>query len=74
MYIAYMVYQAERPMSAAEQREAYRAAGELASSLGSLWRSVTAPLRWARRAGDWFDGLMRPIRVAGRPWATTGKP
>jgi hypothetical protein len=67
MNITYLVYQAERPMSTAEQREAYRAAGELARSLADMWRSVTAPLRWARQVGDSFGGLVRPVRVAGKP-------
>jgi hypothetical protein len=49
MQLTYMIYQAERTMSSAEQRAADRRAGELAKSLASLWHSVTA-LR-ARRRG-----------------------
>jgi hypothetical protein len=49
MNTGYLIYQAERTMSTAEQRSADRGAAELARSLGSLWRSAAAPFRWARR-------------------------
>jgi hypothetical protein len=42
MNTTYLIYQAERTMSTAEQRAADRCAGELAKSLASLWHSVTA--------------------------------
>jgi len=45
----YLMYQAERTMSTAEQQAADRAAAELARSLSGLWRSAAAPFRWARR-------------------------
>ena len=46
MNTSYLIYQAERPMSAAEQREADRETGELARSLARLWHPVAAALRW----------------------------
>ena len=42
---AYMIYQAERTMTAAEQRAADRRNGELAAYLAGVWHSLTAPLR-----------------------------
>ena len=39
MNIAYLLYQAERPRSAAEQREIDAAAGELAAAIAGLGRS-----------------------------------
>jgi len=46
---AYMIYQAERTMTAAEQRAADRRNGELAAYLAGVWHSLTAPLRFRRR-------------------------
>jgi hypothetical protein len=40
MNIAYQIYQAERPRTAAEQREADIQVGELAASAARLGRSV----------------------------------
>jgi len=40
MNISYMLYQAERPLSAAEQREANVRAGELAAAATRLVRSL----------------------------------
>jgi hypothetical protein len=40
MNISYLLYQAERPRSAAEQREADVLAGELAASVARLGRSL----------------------------------
>jgi|HubBroStandDraft_2_1064218.scaffolds.fasta_scaffold125735_2 hypothetical protein len=51
MNTSYLIYQAERTKSAAEQREADRAAGEFAASLAGLWRRLAAPRR-ARRRGS----------------------
>lgn len=48
MNTSYVIYQAERTMSAAEQREADHEAGELARSLARLWHPLAAALR--RRA------------------------
>jgi hypothetical protein len=51
MHTAYLIYQVERPKSAAEQRQIDRSHGELAKSLASLLRPVPWPRRSARRAG-----------------------
>jgi hypothetical protein len=40
MNIAYLLYEAERPRSAAEQREADERAGELAAAVARLGRSL----------------------------------
>ena len=40
MNISYLVYQAERPRSAFEQREADVRAGELAAAVARFWRSL----------------------------------
>ena len=48
MNTSYVIYQAERTMSTAEQRAADHEAGELARSLARVWHSVGAALR--RRA------------------------
>jgi len=50
MYIAYVVQQAERPMSHTQRRESDTAAGELAAAFATIGRSVKASL--ARRAKD----------------------
>jgi hypothetical protein len=50
MNTGYLIYQAERTRSAAEQREADATHAELAASLTRLWHGLTAPLR-SRRGG-----------------------
>ena len=50
MNTAYLIYQAERTRTAAEQREVDATHAELAASLTRLWRSLAAPLRSRRRA------------------------
>ena len=50
MNTGYLIYQAERPRSAAEQRRADIAHAELARSVSRRWQALTAPLR-ARRLG-----------------------
>jgi len=42
MNISYLIYQAERPRSSAEQREADMQAGELAASIARAGRAVKA--------------------------------
>jgi hypothetical protein len=42
MNISYLIYQAERPLSRAEQREADVRAGELAASIAGVGRAVKA--------------------------------
>jgi hypothetical protein len=50
MNTGYLIYQAERTRTAAEQREIDAYHGELAASLTRLGRSLAAPLRSRRRA------------------------
>jgi hypothetical protein len=56
MNISYMLYQAERPLSAAEQREANVRAGELAAAFARLGRSlrhaITGTKEHPRREGQ----------------------
>jgi hypothetical protein len=67
MDTGYLIYQAERPRSAAEQRQADIAHAELARSVSRRWHALTAPLR-ARR---W--PRPRPGLVSGpRPEQPTG--
>ena len=42
MNISYVIYQAERTKTAAEQREIDRSAGELAASVARRWQSLAA--------------------------------
>jgi hypothetical protein len=55
MNTGYLIYQAERPRSAAEQRQTDIAHAELARAVSRRWHALTAPLRaWhhgGRRAG-----------------------
>lgn len=44
MNISYLMYQAERPRNAAEQREADMQAGELAATVARLGRSLRHPV------------------------------
>jgi len=48
MYTAYLIYQAERTRTPAEQREVDATHAKLAASLNRLWRSLAAPLRLRR--------------------------
>jgi hypothetical protein len=60
--ISYLIYQAERPRSAAEQREADVRTGELAAMVARLGRSRRRPVTGkqdARRDGE------RPARATG---------
>ena len=50
MNTAYLIYQAERTRTAAEQREVDATHAELAASLTRLGRSLAAPLRSRHRA------------------------
>ena len=61
MNISYMIYEAERTRSKAEQREADARAGELAAAVTRLGRSLRHPFtgkRDTRREGQ------RPARAA----------
>jgi hypothetical protein len=44
----YLIYQAERPRSAAWQREEDRLAGETAAAITGLWHSATRPVLRAK--------------------------
>jgi hypothetical protein len=57
MNISYMLYQAERPRSAAEQREANVRMGELAAAIARLGRSLRHAL----------TGTKAPRREGQRP-------
>jgi hypothetical protein len=50
MNTGYLIYQAERTTTAAEQREIDATRAELAASLTRLWHCLTVPLR-SRRGG-----------------------
>jgi len=50
MNTAYLIYQAERTRTTAEQREVDAMHAELAASLVRLWRSLAAPLGSRRRS------------------------
>ncbi len=56
MHTSYLIYQAERTRSTAEQREIDRRAGEVAASLARRWQSLAA-LRPRRSlsAAAWSD-------------------
>lgn len=58
MNTGYLIYQAERTMSPAQQREADIANAHLVASIASAWRALTGPRRSRRRA---------PRRPAGQP-------
>ena len=45
MNTGYLIYQAERTRTAAEQREVDASHAELAAAVSRLWRSLAAPLR-----------------------------
>jgi hypothetical protein len=49
MNTGYLLYQAERPISAAEQRQADIRNAELYASLAGMLRSLTGPRRGARQ-------------------------
>ena len=49
MNTAYLIYQAERTRTAAEQREVDASHAELAAAVIRLWRSLAAPLRSRQR-------------------------
>ncbi len=53
MNAGYLIYQAERTPSAAEQREIDRSNAQLVAAVARLWRTLAAPARWrrSRRSG-----------------------
>jgi hypothetical protein len=60
MNISYLLYQAERPRSAAEQREADTQAGELAAAIARLGRAGRRAV--TRRQGTGLQGIKRAGR------------
>jgi hypothetical protein len=62
MNTSYLIYHAERTKSGAEQREADRAAGELAASLSRLWRWLAAPRRASRRGSRAAAPCRAPVQ------------
>ncbi len=69
MNAGYLIYQAERTPSAAEQREIDRSSAQLAASAARLWRALAAPVRsWRSRGLRGSRGSPRPSgRVAALP-------
>ena len=65
MNTGYLIYQAERTRTAAEQREVDVAHAELAASLTRLWRALAAPLR-SRRRGPARAPSRRPPQPRSR--------
>jgi hypothetical protein len=62
MNISYLLYQAERPRSAAEQREADARAGELAAAIARRGRSARRTV--TRDHGTGRHGVRRAGRAA----------
>jgi hypothetical protein len=60
MNISYLLYQAERTRSTAEQREVDAQAGELAAAIARLGRAGRRGA--ARPQGSWRNGTRRPVR------------
>lgn len=61
MNISYLIYQAERPRSTAEQREADVRAGELAAAFGRIGRSLRRSVTGKQEARQ---GDRRPATAA----------
>ena len=51
MYTGNLIYQAERPLSRAEQQQADIANAELVRAVSRCWHALAAPLRALRAAG-----------------------
>jgi hypothetical protein len=51
MYTGNLIYQAERPLSRAEQQQVDIANAELVRAVSRCWHALTAPLRALRAAG-----------------------
>ena len=66
MNTGYLIYQAERTRSAAEQQEVDRSNAQLAVSIGRMWRALAAPVQSRRARGSRPAGLARKAgRVGG---------
>ena len=61
MNTGYLIYQAERTRSAAEQQEVDRSNAQLTMSIGRMWRALAAPVQSRRARGS------RGSRPAGSP-------
>jgi hypothetical protein len=72
MNTGYLIYQAERPRSRAEQRQADIAHAELARAVSRRWQALTAPLRALRPAGRQSGHHVTGYPVAER--LTEGRP
>jgi hypothetical protein len=59
MNISYLMYQAERPLGAAEQREADVLAGQLAASVASAGRSLRPRRLTGKRSRK--QAALRPV-------------
>jgi hypothetical protein len=69
MNITYLIYEAERPRSMAEQREADAQAGEIAAAVVRLGHSLRHPVtlkRTGRRDG-WRPATTSVARAVPRP-------
>ena len=65
MNTGYVIYQAERTGSAAEQREVDRSNAQLAVSIGRMWRALAAPVRSRRTRGPRPAGSPRKAGRVG---------
>jgi hypothetical protein len=57
MNTGYLIYQAERPRTPAEQREVDIWHAQLAATLSRLWHALTTPPRGRRTSGSSAAGL-----------------
>lgn len=67
MNISYLIYAAERPRTAAEQREADAQAGELAAATARLGRLTRHPVTARRDAGHRGRRLARATALHSIP-------
>lgn len=64
MNTGYLIYQAERTRSAAEQQDVDRSNAQLAVSIGRMWRALAVPVR-LRHAGTRSAGSPRKAGPVG---------
>ena len=77
MNTGYLIYQAERTRSAAEQKEVDGPNAQLAVSIGRMWRALAAPVRSRRARGSRPAGLARKagrVRALGAGPIALGQP
>ena len=70
MNTGYLIYQAERPLSRAEQQQVDIAQAELVRKVGRGWHALTAPLRALRPRSS--PGAQPGVRPGASP--DTGQP